>query len=141
VLLVFHRLSPQACVVTLLDAGVQAGFPSPAEDCASRDLDLTELLITHRQATYLLRARGESMREAGIFDGDILVVNRALKPRHNHIVVAVVDGEFTVKTLHLQAGRIKLKAANPTFADIVPHGEQTLQIWGVVTSAIKRFAP
>jgi DNA polymerase V len=79
------------------------------------------------------------MVETGIFDNDILVVDRAIKPRHGHIVVAIVDGDFTVKLLHQRAGRIKLKAANPTFADIVPKDGQTLEVWGVVTSAIKQF--
>ncbi len=79
------------------------------------------------------------MEGVGIFDNDILVVDRAIKPRHNHIVVAVVDGDFTVKTLYQKTGRIKLKAANPTFADIVPKEGQTLEVWGVVTSSIKQF--
>jgi len=118
---------------------VCAGFPSPAEDLGAKRIDLTQVLITHPQATYFLRASGHSMVEAGIFDNDILVVDRAIKPRNNHIVVAVVDGDFTVKQLYQRQGRIKLKAANPTFADIVPRDGQTLEIWGVVTSSIKQF--
>jgi DNA polymerase V len=118
---------------------VCAGFPSPAEDLGAKQIDLTQLLVLHAQATYFLRARGLSMIELGIFDNDILVVDRAIKPRHNHIVVAVVDGDFTVKQLYQRLGRIKLKAANPTFADIVPKDGQTLEIWGVVTSSIKQF--
>lgn len=80
-------------------------------------IDLTQVLVVHPQATYFLRASGQSMVEAGIFDKDIMVVDRAIKPRHNHIVVAVVavvDGDFTVKYLYKWADRIKLKAANPT---------------------------
>lgn len=118
---------------------VYAGFPSPAEDLGAQRIDLTQMLITHAQATYFLRARGSSMEGVGIFDNDILVVDRAVKPRHNHIVVAVVDGDFTVKQLYQRLGRIKLKAANPTFADIVPKEGQTLEVWGVVTSSIKQF--
>ena len=79
------------------------------------------------------------MVEAGIFDKDIMVVDRAIKARHGHIVVAVVDGDFTVKRLYQRAGRIKLKAANPTFPDIVPKEGQTIEVWGVVTSSIKQF--
>ena len=126
-------------MVLLLKNRVDAGFPSPAEDLGAQRIDLTQMLITHAQATYFLRASGHSMVEAGIFDNDILVVDRAIKPRHNHIVVAVVDGDFTVKQLYQRAGRIKLKAANPTFADIVPKEGQTLEVWGVVTSSIKQF--
>jgi DNA polymerase V len=126
--------------VTQLREVVQAGFPSPAEDLGAQRIDLTAQLVTHPAATYLLQARGTSMVEAGIFNGDILVVNRAIKPRHGHIVVAVVDGEFTVKTLYQRAGRTKLQAANVTFADIVLKDGQQMEIWGVVTSSIKRFA-
>jgi DNA polymerase V len=118
---------------------VCAGFPSPAEDLGAQRIDLTKVLIKHPQATYLLKASGHSMVDAGIFDSDILVVDRAVKPRHNHIVVAVVDGDFTVKRLHQRAGQIKLKAANPTFADITPKDGQEIVIWGVVTATIKQF--
>ena len=118
---------------------VQAGFPSPAEDLGGKRIDLTELLVTHPQATYLLRVHGWSMKEAGIFDNDIVVVNRAIRPRHKHIVVAIVDGDFTVKYLHQRPGSFKLKAANPTYADIIPKEGQIVQVWGVVTSSIKQY--
>lgn len=124
---------------TLLNDKVCAGFPSPAEDLGAKRIDLAELLIKHSQATYFLRASGHSMVEAGIFDKDLLVVDRAIKPRHNHIVVAVVDGDFTVKHLYQRAGRIKLKSANPTYPDIVPQDGQTIEVWGVVTATIKQF--
>jgi DNA polymerase V len=96
-------------------------------------------LMRHPQATYLLRVRGESMIEAGIFDNDVVMVDRAITPRSGQVVVAVVDGDFVCKTLYQRAGRIKLKAANPTFADITPKDGQTLEIWGVVIAAIKQF--
>lgn len=124
----------------LAGCAVAAGFPSPADDFLVKRIDLTAELITHPQATFLLRVSGESMRDAGIFDGDMLVVNKAIKPRHGHVVVAVVDGEFTVKFLHQRAGRVKLKPANPTFPEIVPRDGQTVEVWGVVTASIKRFA-
>ena len=98
------------------------------------------MLVVHPQATYFLRASGHSMVEAGIFDKDIMVVDRAIKPRHGHIVVAIVDGDFTVKYLYKRADRIKLKAANPTFPDIVPKEGQTIEVWGVVTATIKQFS-
>jgi DNA polymerase V len=132
-------VSDAPLLARLLRNRVCAGFPSPAEDLGAQRIDLTLVLIKHAQATYFLRASGHSMVEAGIFDNDIMVVDRAIKPRHNHIVVAVVDGDFTVKRLYQRLGRIKLKAANPTFADIVPKDGQTLEIWGVVTSSIKQF--
>lgn len=133
-------LLPEAPVwINKLPCWVQAGFPSPAEDHIVQRVDLMSQLIRHPQATYLLRVRGESMRDDGIFDGDVVLVDRAIKPRHNHIVVAVVDGDFTVKRLYQRLGRIKLKAANPTFPDIVPKDGQTIEVWGVVTSSIKQF--
>ncbi len=133
-------LAAAPLVLPMPEARVRAGFPSPAEDFTVNRLDLTQILVTHPQATFLLRVAGPSMREAGIDDGDTLVVDRAIKPRHGHVVVAVVDGEFTVKYLHQRAGRVKLKAANPTFPDIVPKDGQTVEVWGVVTACIKRFA-
>ena len=132
-------VSDTPLLVLLLKNRVCAGFPSPAEDLGAQRIDLTQMLVVHGQATYFLRASGHSMVEAGIFDKDILVVDRAIKPRHNHIVVAVVDGEFTVKRLYQRLGQIKLKSANPTFPEIVPKEGQTLEIWGVVTASIKQF--
>jgi DNA polymerase V len=126
-------------MVELVPNRVCAGFPSPAEDLGAERIDLTKELITHPQATFLLRVSGDSMRDAGIFDNDILVVNKAIKPRNNLVVVAVVDGEFTVKRLYQRAGRFKLQAANPTYPDIVPKEGQTVEIWGVVTASIKQF--
>lgn len=127
-------------LLPLADASVRAGFPSPAEDFGESRIDLMAELVTHPQATYLLRVRGLSMMEAGLGDGDTIIVDRAVKPEHGHIVVAVVDGEFTVKHLHQRFGRMRLKAANPTYPDIVPRDGQTVEVWGVVTACIKRFA-
>jgi DNA polymerase V len=132
-------LAATPLVLCMPEGHVRAGFPSPADDFAVNRLDLTQVLVKHPQATYLLRVAGNSMREAGIDDGDTLVVDKAVKPRHGHVVVAVVDGEFTVKYLHQRAGSMRLKAANPTFPDIVPKEGQTIEVWGVVSSCIKRF--
>ena len=132
-------LSSAPLLARLLVNRVCAGFPSPAEDLGAQRIDLAQVLITHPQATFILRARDHSMMEAGIFDNDLLVVNRALVPRHRHIVVAVVDGDFTVKRLYQLGGRIKLQAANPTFPDIVPRDGQLLEVWGVVTACVKQF--
>ena len=132
-------LSQAPVWVNALPCRVAAGFPSPAEDHAVKRVDLMEQLIKHPQATFLLRVRGESMKDAGIFDNDVVLVDRAINPRSGQVVVAVVDGEFVCKTLWQRAGRMKLKAANPTFADISPKDGQTVEIWGVVVAAIKQF--
>ena len=130
---------PTALPVQALPAHVAAGFPSPAEDHAVQRIDLMAELIRHPQATFLLRVRGDSMREAGIFDGDVVLVDRAIRPRSGQVVIAVVDGEFVCKTLFMRAGRVRLKAANPTYADIEPREGQSLEVWGVVVAAIKQF--
>ena len=118
---------------------ITAGFPSPAEDLGEKRIDLTAELVTHPAATFLLIVRGQSMIAFGIFDGDLLVVNRALEAKHGSIVAAVVDGEVTVKQLYKRNGQVKLKSGNPTFADITFKEGQQLMIWGVVQHAIKTF--
>lgn len=133
------QLSEAACYVIAGDACIRAGFPSPAADFGGKRIDLTSTLITHPQATFLLRVAGSSMCEDGIDDGDLILVDRAIKPQHRHIVVGVVDNDFTVKRLHCAGGNIRLQAANATYPDIVPREGQTLVIWGVVTACIKRF--
>jgi DNA polymerase V len=125
--------------VKFLRNNIQAGFPSPAEDLGAKRIDLNAELITHPAATYLMRARGNSMKDLGIFDGDILIIDRAIKPKHGHIVIAEIDGEFTVKTLYQKLGRTKLQAANVTFPDIQLKEGQELRIWGVVIHTIKSF--
>lgn len=127
------------CLLDMVSNSVVAGYPSPAEDEGASRIDLTKELVIHPQATYVQRVAGDSMQDAGIFNNDILVIDKAIKPRHRMVVVAVVDGEFTVKHLYQRAGRVKLQAANPTYPDIVPKDGQTLEIWGVVTSCIKQF--
>lgn len=124
-------------VICQLAHSVPAGFPSPAEDTAGTRLDLNQVLIKHPQATFILGVSGPSMRDAGIDDGDVVLVDRAIKPAHGDVVVAIVENEFTVKKLWKRAGRIKLQAANPTYPDIEPREGQTIGVWGVVTTAIK----
>lgn len=127
-------------VLTMVGDTVRAGFPSPAEDFNCQRVDLTAQLVVHPMATFLVRVRGDSMKDAGIFDGCVLVVDKAIRPAHGHVVVAVLDGgDFTVKTLNKRHGRVWLSAANPTFPDIVPREGQTLEVWGVVTASIKEF--
>lgn len=118
---------------------VHAGFPSPADDYISEALDLNEHLIAHKEATFFLRAKGHSMTGAGIQDGDLLVVDRSLNATHRSVVIAVVDGEFTVKRLYKRAGKIRLLAENPDFAPIELADGQSLEIWGVVTNVIHRM--
>ena len=116
-----------------------AGFPSPADDFDHARLSLDDLLITHPLATFFFEVSGRSMEGAGIFDRDLVVVNRALRPVHGNVVLAQVDNDFTVKYLHLRRGRAELVAANPTFPSLQLADGQLLTVCGVVTAAIKRF--
>lgn len=122
-----------------LYSGVRGGFPSPADDFQLKRIDLSNELIKHPEATYLMRIKGSSMAMAGIEDGDIVVVDKAVKPEHGKIVIACVDGEFTCKRLYMLDGMTKLQAANPDYEDIVFKDGQTLEVWGIVTSCIKQF--
>ena len=118
---------------------VAAGFPSPADDYIQGALSLDEHLIQHKAATFFVRAEGNSMVGAGIFDGDLLVVDKSLSAKSGDIVIAVVDGNLTVKRLNKRGSTITLKAENPRFKDIEFIEGQELQVWGVVTSTIKKF--
>lgn len=120
---------------------VRAGFPSPADDYVSEALDLNEHLISRQDATFFLRARGHSMMGAGIQDGDLLIVDRSLTPTHQSVVIALVDGEFTVKRLYKRADRIRLLSENPDFPPIEFQEGQELQIWGVAIHVIHSLRP
>ena len=115
---------------------IAAGFPSPADDYVEDRIDLNQHLIRHKEATFFLRVKGESMLGAGIHDGDLLVVDRALDPVDGKIVIAVLDGELTVKRLERKKGLIRLMPENPAFKPIEVKNEQDLVIWGVVTNVI-----
>lgn len=118
---------------------VAAGFPSPADDYIEGRLSLDEHLIQHKEATFFVRAKGNSMVGAGIFDGDLLVVDKSLTPSSGDIVIAVVDGDLTVKRLIKRGGTITLKPENHRFKEIEFMDGQELQVWGVVTSTVKKF--
>ena len=120
----------------LVSASVEAGFPSPADDHLERGIDLNEELIRNPAATFLVRVKGESMRDAGIHSGDTLIVDKSVTPADRQIVVAMIDGEFTVKRFRKVNGRIFLEAANDSFSPIEVGENQELTIWGSVTCII-----
>ena len=126
--------------LVLADFSVQAGFPSPAEDYSTKSVDIADLLMEHPQACFLMKVRGYSMRDEGIEDGDFIVVDRAIKARHGHIVVAIIDSEFTLKKLFNAGGHMRLKAGNATYPDIVPKDGQTVEIFGVMKGIIRLYA-
>jgi DNA polymerase V len=123
----------------LFQQPVSAGFPSPAEDYLEGKLDLNRHLVANPAATFYVRVSGSSMIGVGIFSGDLLVVDRSLEPVPGQIVIAVLNGELTVKRLHMEGDRLFLKAENDSYAPIEVTESQDLCIWGVVTSAIHQF--
>ncbi|WP_159355123.1 LexA family protein [Methylovorus glucosotrophus] len=124
-----------AATIPLYDNPVAAGFPSPAADHVEDRLSADDYLVVNPTATYFVRVKGDSMIDAGIFDGDVLVVDRSITPSLGHVVLAEVDGEFTVKYL----GRGKLLPANSSYQSIFFKEGQTVEIIGVVTGSMRRF--
>ncbi|TVM02525.1 MAG: peptidase S24 [Candidatus Brocadia sp. WS118] len=117
---------------------VSAGFPSPADDHIQKKLDLNELVIKHPAATFFVRVNGDSMKNAGIFHDDILVVDRALDPKSNDIIVCVLNGEFAVKRFVKDKRRIVLYPENPDYMPIEVTEEMEFQVWGVVPYVIHK---
>lgn len=126
---------PMGC--PLIARPVPAGFPSPAADFAEEHLSLDEHLIEHPEATFFIRVTGHSMTGFGIHHGDLLVVDRSLKPHERSIVIAVIDGEFTVKQLNFLPQGVLLRGQGPTGQhDLFVTAEQDFVIWGVVRHSI-----
>ena len=120
----------------LYSCKISAGFPSPADDHLEKKLDLNSHLIKHPAATFFVRVNGDSMMNAGINDNDILIVDRSLKPSHGKIVIEVVDGQMTVKRLFKRSGKLILMPENKHFKPIEITDSMTVEIWGVVVTAI-----
>lgn len=118
---------------------VAAGFPSPADDHLDAPLDLNAHLVEHPAATFVVKVQGDSMSGAGIRDGDLLVVDRAREAKSGAIVVAVVDGELTVKRLRVGRDGVRLEAENPAYRPILVRESAELVIWGVVAHAIRSY--
>jgi DNA polymerase V len=115
---------------------VAAGYPSPAQDYFDGRIDLNEHLIKDITSTYVVRVSGDSMERAGISDGDELIVNRALEPRDGCVVIAVLDGELTIKRLRITPAGVVLQAENPAYPDIRVPALSDLVIWGVATRCL-----
>ncbi len=124
--------------IPLFAQAVPAGFPSPASDHIEREIDLNRELIDHPAATFFVRVEGHSMTRAGIHDGDILIVDKSLEAVSGKIIIAVMDGEFTVKRLIKEKGQTLLRAESEGMADIRIQPGQQLDVWGVVTYVIHK---
>jgi DNA polymerase V len=127
---------PSALSLPLYGSRVPAGFPSPADDHLDKSLDLNDHLVQHPAATFFVKVQGHSMIGAGIHHGDLLVVDRSLEPKHQAIVIAVVNGDLTVKRLKVENGRVWLMPENPDFSPLEITDGMDLHIWGVVAHVV-----
>ncbi|MBQ7042348.1 MAG: translesion error-prone DNA polymerase V autoproteolytic subunit [Muribaculaceae bacterium] len=118
--------------------GIQAGFPSPAQDYINETIDLNRELIKHPAATFFGRVSGDSMIEEGIEEGDILVIDKSLEPMNGDLAVCCVDGDFTLKRILLEDDCLKLIASNKMFKPIEITADDSFYIWGIVTYTIKK---
>jgi len=125
--------------VILINAGISAGFPSPAGDFKQERISLDKELIKNKEATFFARVSGESMINAGLEDGDLIVIDRSLEPSNNKIAVCFIDGEFTVKRLQVKKNKIWLKPENTNYKAIEVKEDNELIIWGIVTNVIKKL--
>jgi DNA polymerase V len=125
-------------LIPLYEDTVAAGFPSPAEDYIEKKLDLNDLLIKHPAATFFVRVQGSSMQDASILSGDMLVVDRSLPAKNGSIVIAIYNGEFTVKRLKIEGENIFLIPENKTFKAIEIKKSDEFEIWGVVSYVIHK---
>ena len=124
--------------IPLFTSTVPAGFPSPADDFIDSTLDLNEMIIQHPSATFFVKARGESMINSGINSGDILVVDRSIEPQNNTIIIAILDGELTVKQMKKKGEKLFLMPSNPHYQPIQITSEVDFEVWGTVTHVIHK---
>ena len=129
----------QHAVFPLYTSKVAAGFPSPADDHVEKRLNPSDYLVENDAATFFVRVKGDSMTEAGIFDNDVLVIDRSRTQQNGDIVLAILDGEFTVKILEKSKKGITLIPANQNYSVIEIKEEQSFEIWGVVTGSMRKF--
>lgn len=115
---------------------VPAGYPSPAQDYSDSKIDLTEMLIRDQVSTFIVRVSGHSMEQAGISDGDELIVDRSIEPKDGNVVLAIIDGEITVKRLNITTHGVVLKAENPEYPDVAISELSEMTIWGVATTCL-----
>ena len=118
---------------------VPAGYPSPLADQAKELVDINGHLIRNEIATYIFRVKGNAMIDAGIFDGDVLIVDRSIEPKHEDIVLVTLNDEFIVKRLYQRAGLIKLISENPIYPPLVIKERDDFEIWGVVTNSVHKL--
>lgn len=134
----FYRVETRSHLnLPYADTGIRAGFPSPAQDYLESVIDLNRELIKHPATTFFGRVCGDSMKDAGIHDGDILVIDKSIEPKNGDMAVCFVDGDFTIKYIRLGQGLVWLLPANNAYQPIKVTSENDFMIWGIVTYSIK----
>jgi DNA polymerase V len=124
--------------IKLAEPLVPAGFPSPADDFVEMEINLQDYIVKNKEATFCVKVEGSSMTKAGINTGDIMIVDRSLTPKHNDIVLAVIDGDFTVKRLAVNDNSVYLVPENDSFSPIKITDLMDFQVWGIITHIIHR---
>ncbi len=137
--MVFYRYEKGIFVkLPFIENGIKAGFPSPAADFEGKRISLDKELIRNEVATFFARVDGDSMKDAGMSDGDLLVIDRSLEPSDGKIAVCMLDGEFTVKRLKVNETGVYLVPENTNYKEIKVEENQELVIWGIVTYVVKK---
>lgn len=136
---IYSALTETALELPFVDAGISAGFPSPALDFIDLTIDLNKHLIKHPSATFYGRVKGQSLKDAGINDGDLLIIDKSLEPKNGKIAVCYIDGEFTAKRIKKTKTELWLMPENEEYKPIKIEEENNLIIWGMVTHVIKSF--
>ena len=136
---IFSISSETALELPIISSGINAGFPSPAADFTDLSIDLNKYLVKNQSATFYGRVKGESMKDAGIDNGDLLIIDKSLEPVDGKIAVCYIDGEFTIKRIKLEKNICWLVAANEKYKPIKVTPDNDFLIWGIITHVIKSF--
>lgn len=134
---VYHANFSIDIILPFVKSGISAGFPSPADDFLDGSIDLNKELIKHPSSTFYGRVKGNSMVDAGLSNGDLLVIDKSLEPKNGKIAVCYIDGEFTIKRIKISKDCVYLMPANPDYKPIKVTSENDFLIWGIVTNVIK----
>lgn len=135
---IFRAETDSELILPIADEGIKAGFPSPAQDFMDLAIDLNKELVKNPAGTFYGRVKGDSMIDAGIYDGDILIIDKSLEPRDGDMAVCFIDGEFTIKYIKIEKKTITLMPANEQYRPIKVTEENDFLIWGIVTYSIKK---
>lgn len=135
---IYSALTETALDVPVTPSDISAGFPSPALDFADVSIDLNKHLVKHPSATFYGKVKGESMKDAGINDGDLLVIDKSIEPSNGKIAVCYLDGEFTLKRIRIDGKEIWLMPENTDYMPLKMKDNNTLMVWGIVTYVIKK---